>query len=332
MGKDSYYYNTSTLRYEKIEVSWKLRMLKLFGFLCAALVCAFLIVVISFKYIESPTEKALKRDLEDINLFVGQLEKNNGRNQKILEELQSRDDNIYRVIFEAEPIPSTIRDVGVGGSQKYKQMDNLPNSDLLTSVAGQLDKIERQIYVQSKSYDMITDLVENREEFNACRPAIQPVNNKDLTRVASGYGMRIHPIYKTRKMHYGMDFTAPTGADVYSTGKGKIYKVQKSSRGYGYNIIVDHGFGFRTRYAHLSEILVTKGQKVNRGDVIGKVGNTGLSTAPHLHYEVIKMETNKKGKAVEKRVDPVYYFYNDLSPEEYEQMIELSSKVSQSFD
>ncbi len=331
MAKERYYYNTSTLRYEKIEVSWKLRLLKLFGFMCAALVCAFIIMVFSFKYIESPKEKELKRELEDINLIVGQLQKNNERNSQILANLQSRDDNIYRVIFEAEPLPSSVRNVGVGGSNKYKDMEGLSNSELLTNVAKQLDKIERQIYIQSKSYDQITHLLENKEEYNACRPAIMPVANKDLTRVASGYGMRIHPIYKTRKMHYGMDFTAPEGTDVYATGKGKVVKVQKTERGYGYNIVVDHGFGFKSRYAHLSKMLVKKGDKVNRGDVIGLVGNTGLSTAPHLHYEVIKVE-KKNGKTVENRVNPVYYYYNDLSPEEYEQMIELSAKANQSFD
>ena len=331
MGKERYYYNTTTLRYEKIEVSWKLRLLRFFGFLCAALVCAFGIVVFSFKYIETPAEKAMKKELEDIDLVLAQLISKNNRNQNILENLQGRDDNMYRVIFEAEPLSASVRNVGVGGSNKYEDLENFSNAKTLIKLASDLDRVERQVYLQSKSYDQIAELIENKEEYNACRPAIQPVSNIDLTRVASGFGMRIHPIYKTRKMHYGMDFTAPVGTDVYATGKGVIENVQKTSRGYGNNVVINHGFGFKTRYAHLSKINVKKGQKVNRGDVIGLVGNTGLSTAPHLHYEVVKIE-NENGQSVEKRVNPVYYYYNDLSPSEYDKMIELSTKANQSFD
>ena len=331
MGKERYYYNTTTLRYEKIEVSWKYRLLRIFGFMCAALVCAFGIVVFSFKYIETPAEKAMKKELDDVDLVVEQLISKNSRNQKVIEHLQSRDDNMYRVIFEAEPLSSSVRNVGVGGSNKYKDLEKFSNAEALIELSEDLDRIERQIYLQSKSYDQIAELIENKEEYNACRPAIQPIANDDMTRVASGFGMRIHPIYKTKKMHYGMDFTAPVGTDVYATGKGVVEKVQKTDRGYGYNVVVNHGFGFKTRYAHLSKITVKKGTKVNRGDVIGLVGNTGLSTAPHLHYEVIKVE-KKNGELVEKRVNPVYYYYNDLSPDEYDRMIELSSQANQSFD
>ncbi len=331
MRKDKYYYNTHTLRYEKIEKSWQSKLLQIFGFLCAALVFAFIIVVFSFKYIESPTEKRQKREINNMVLELERMNKQNERNELILTELQDRDDNIYRVIFEAEPLPSNVRRVGVGGSDKYKSLASLGNGDLMVSIQKQLDEIQRKIYVQSKSYDNIIELLENKEEYNASRPAIQPISNKELSRVASGYGMRIHPIYKTRKMHWGMDFTAPTGTEVYATGKGKIERIQKGQKGYGYNVKIDHGFGMKTLYAHLSEIIVEKGQVVNRGDVIGLVGNTGTSTAPHLHYEVIKTEM-VKGKLVEKKVNPVYYYYNDLSPEEYERMIEISARANQSFD
>lgn len=331
MRKDKYFYNTQTLRYERIQKSWQTQLLRIFGFLCAALVFAFVIVVFSFKYIESPTEKRQKRELNEIALVVERMGKQNDRNELILSELQDRDDNIYRVIFEAEPLPSSVRRVGVGGNDKYKDLANLSNADLMVGTQKQLDEIQRKIYVQSKSYDNIVELLENREEYNSSRPAIQPISNKELGRVASGFGMRIHPIYKTRKMHWGMDFTAPTGTDVYATGKGKIERIQKLKKGYGYNVKIDHGFGMKTLYAHLSEINVKKGQVVNRGDVIGLVGSTGTSTAPHLHYEVIKTEM-VKGQLVEKRVNPVYYYYNDLSPKEYERMIELSATATQSFD
>jgi len=329
MANEKYYYNTSTLRYEKIETSWKLRLLRVFGFFCAALVSALVIGFILFQFlVDTPEEKFLKRELSLMSLTVDQLRKQSELNKKVLNDLEKRDDNLYRVIFEAEPLGKSIRDVGTGGSNKYKEMENLSNSDLLVQTAAEIDRIKRQLYIQSKSYDQISELVENKEEYNACRPAIQPISNKDLTRMASGYGMRIHPIYKTRKMHYGMDFTAPTGTDVYSTGKGVIEKISKSKRGYGQNVMINHGYGFKTRYAHLSEISVKKGDKVMRGDVIGLVGSTGLSTAPHLHYEVIKID--EKGK--EQRVNPVYYYYNDLSPKEYERMIELSAQANQSFD
>lgn len=329
MANEKYYYNTTTLRYEKIEMSWKQRLLKIFGFFCAALVSALVLGFILFQYlIDTPEEKLLKRENTSMVLTVAQLQKQSEMNKKVLESLQKRDDNLYRVIFEAEPLGKSIRDVGVGGSNKYKAMENLSNGELLAETASEIDRIKRQLYIQSKSYDQITELVENQEEYNASRPAIQPISNVDLTRMASGYGMRIHPIYKTRKMHYGMDFTAPTGTDVYATGKGVVAKVTKGKRGYGQSVIIDHGFGFKTRYAHLSRIDVKKGDKVMRGDVIGLVGSTGLSTAPHLHYEVIKLDA--KGK--EQRVNPVYYYYNDLSPEEYERMIELSAQANQSFD
>lgn len=331
MSKAKYYYNTSTLRYEKIEMGWKHQVLRFLGYTCAALVCSFIGFFIFQSLLDTPKEKMLRRELTQMSLAVENMQKQNEVNQKVLGDLQERDDNLYRVIFEAEPIPGTMRKAGIGGSKKYSELEGLSDSELLIATSTEIDRIKRQLYIQSKSYDDIIKLVENKEEFNACRPAIQPISNNDLTRMASGYGMRIHPIYKTRKMHQGMDFTAPTGTDVYATGKGVVERVQKTKRGYGYNVKINHGFGFKTMYAHLSKITVEKGQKVNRGDVIGLVGSTGLSTAPHLHYEVIKIE-EKNGKKIEKRVNPVYYYYNDLSPGEYERMIELSTQANQSFD
>lgn len=331
MKKAKYYYNTSTLRYEPIEKSWKKRLLEIFGFVCATLVFAFAILVLAFQYIESPSEKALKRELGELNLVVETMQGQAEVQKKILGELQDRDDNIYRVIFEAEPIPRTVREAGRGGSNRYKGLEDFSNSDLLTETQGDLDKINRMIYMQSKSYDKIRDMIKNKEEMFASIPAIQPVANKDLKRMASGFGMRIHPIYKTRKMHWGMDFTAPTGTPVYATGNAKVVRVQKLKKGYGYNVKLDHGYNYMTLYAHLSTINVRKGQKVSRGDVIGEVGSTGTSTAPHLHYEVVKVET-KNGKKIEKKVNPVYYYYNDLGPEEFEEMIEMSNRANQSFD
>ncbi|MBP7438529.1 MAG: M23 family metallopeptidase, partial [Bacteroidia bacterium] len=233
------------------------------------------------------------------------------------------DNTIYRVIFEAEPIPQSVREAGFGGAERYRNLRSDYNGELLVDVTKRIDKLSKQLYVQSKSFDEVWDLVKNKNNMLATIPAIQPVANKDLTRVASGYGMRIHPIYKTEKMHTGMDFTSPVGTEIHATGNGVVNKVEYDGRGYGNNVIISHGFGYQTLYGHMSKILVRPGQKVSRGDLIGYVGNTGTSTGPHLHYEVLK-----GGKPV----NPVNYYYNDLTPEEYQTMLEISSKAGQSFD
>ena len=227
------------------------------------------------------------------------------------------------MIFEADPIPSSIRKAGFGGVNRYKDIRNFSNAELVIEAAKKADKLSKQLYIQSKSFDEVIDLVKNKADMLASIPAIQPIANKDLGRVASGYGYRIHPIYKTRKFHTGMDFTAPQGTPIYATGDGKIAKVRRSRRGYGNHVIVDHGYGYQTLYAHMTKYIVYRGQKVKRGEIIGYVGSTGTSVAPHLHYEVIK---NKR------KINPVNYYYNDLSPEEYEKMLEISSQNNQSFD
>ena len=212
---------------------------------------------------------------------------------------------------------------GYGGIDRYKALEGYDNADLIVETTRKLDKLTKQMYVQSKSFDEIVELAKNKSHMLASIPAIQPISNKDLTRIASGFGYRIHPIYKTTKFHEGLDFSAPIGTDIYATGNGIVKVVENDSRGYGNHVIISHGFGYETLYGHMSKILVRNGQKVNRGDIIGAVGSTGTSTAPHLHYEVIK-QGNK--------IDPISFFYNDLSPEEYQKMIEMSSQSNQSFD
>lgn len=323
MKKAKYYYNKQSLRYEKIQESKTRRILRILGFLTTTFVFALLILIVSSYYFDSPEEKELKRELSKMKLEYELVEKRLDQLNKVLYSLQERDDNIYRVIFEAEPISSSVRNAGYGGVNKYTDLKNYENGEIMSEVSTKLDKLSRQLYIQSKSYDEITELITNKEVMLASIPAIQPVSNKDLTRFASGYGYRIHPIYKTRKMHFGVDFTTPTGTDIYCTGNGVVSKVKRSRRGFGNHVIVDHGFGYETLYAHMSEIDVREGQKVNRGDIVGKVGNTGTSTAPHLHYEV-----HKDGK----RINPINFFYNDLNADEFELMIEISSTNNQSFD
>ncbi len=245
------------------------------------------------------------------------------RVDQVLAELQEKDDDIYRVIFEAEPIPSSVRNAGFGGVNRYRELEQLTNADIVIGTTKRLDELTKQLVVQSRSFDEVITLAKNKEEMLASIPAIQPVSNEKLTRVASGFNFRIHPIYKVRHFHTGIDFTAPRGTEIYATGDGKVHDVIMKARGYGYHVIVDHGFGYNTLYAHMSKFKVRKGEVVKRGDVIGYVGSTGTSTAPHLHYEVIK-----NGE----KINPMNFFFNDLTPEEYEKVIELSSQSNQSFD
>jgi len=323
MKKVRYYYNTHTLRYEKIEVNWMTRLLRAFAFISSALVFAFLIVVVAYTYLDSPKEKQLKREIAQMQFQYELLNQKLDQMSEVLGGLQDRDDNIYRVIFEAEPIPGTIREAGMGGTNRYKDLKNYSNAELMIEAAQKVDKIGKQMYIQSKSYDDIHEMIKNKSAMLAALPAIQPIANKDLKRIASGYGYRIDPIYKTRKMHYGVDFTAPTGTEIYATGDGVVSKVKYSNRGLGNHIVIDHGYGYETIYAHMNRFDVRRGQRVQRGDVIGFVGNTGKSTAPHLHYEVHKDGT---------KINPINFFYNDLTPGEFEQILELAARNNQSFD
>jgi len=323
MKKIKYRYNTSSLRYEKIEETWFSVFLRIFGFLCAAIVFSVIIVAFAFKYLDSPKEKQLKRQLAQTELKFEHLNTKLGFYEGVLTGLQTRDEDIYRTVFEAEPIPNSIREAGFGGGNRFRHLENYSNGELLVETSQRIEKIGKQLYIQSKSYDDIVQMIQDKEDMLASIPAIQPVANKNLKRMASGYGLRIHPIYKTRKMHWGCDFSAPQGTDIYATGKGKVIKVTKAKRGYGNHIVIDHGYSYQTLYAHLKDVKVRKGQWVNRGDIIATVGNTGTSTAPHLHYEV-----KKNGK----KINPINFFYNDLSPEEYEEIINISDRHNQSFD
>ncbi|MBN2349680.1 MAG: M23 family metallopeptidase [Bacteroidales bacterium] len=323
MGKSRFRYNPETLSYDEIKLSLKQRLFKYFTYFFASIMLALAYYIVFTFFFDSPKEKGLKRQISELELNYDLLNNHLGQIESVLSDMQDRDDNIYRTIFEAEPIHKSVRNAGFGGTNRYKDLEGLKNSEIIISTAKHMDQIVQKIAVQSKSYDELVDLAVNKEKMLASVPAIQPVSNKDLKRTASGWGYRIHPIYKIRKFHYGMDFTAPTGTEIYATGDGVIRETDQSKRGYGNKIVVDHGFGYQTLYAHMTAFNVRQGQKVKRGDVIGFVGNTGLSTAPHLHYEVIY-----NGK----KVNPVNYYFNDLSPEEFDRMLDISLKAGQSFD
>lgn len=323
MPRTKYKFNPESLSFDKVRLGIRDILLRFMAFFIGSVIIALIYWLVFAVFFDSPKEKALEREIEQLTLQYEMINREMSNVEKVLDDLQKTDDNLYRTIFEAEPIPVTLREGGVGGVNRYKNLEGYSNSDLVVETTSRLDKIRKRIYLQSKSFDEMIQLAKRKEDMLKSVPAILPIANEDLTRTASGYGLRVHPIYKIIKFHSGMDFTAPAGTDVYATGDGVIASVQSSQRGLGKNIIIDHGFGYVSIYAHLSNFNVRLGQKVRRGDVIGYVGNTGTSVANHLHYEI---------KLNGRNVDPVNYYFEDLSPSEYERMIEIASKTGQSFD
>ncbi|MDM8001472.1 MAG: M23 family metallopeptidase [Bacteroidota bacterium] len=321
--KTKYKFNHETLSFDKIRLGLRQTFLRLFGYFVASLFLAGIYGFIFAFIFDSPKEKALKREIAQLTLQYELMNREMENVEKVLTHLQETDDNLYRTIFESEPVPSSYREGGIGGVNRYEELEGFSNSELVIETAKRLDGIRKKIYVQSQSFDELIAYAKEKEEMLSSIPAIQPVSNHDLKRTASGYGYRIHPIYKISKFHAGMDFTAPTGTDVYATGNGVVREVKSARRELGNHVIIDHGFGYQTIYAHLDRFNVREGQKVKRGDIIGFVGSTGLSTAPHLHYEV-----HVNGNAV----NPALYYFNDLTPEEYERMLEISGKSGQTFD
>ncbi len=323
MAKTRYTFNTKTLAYEEHKVTSGQRIFKSFLFLITALAFSALIIFFAYTFLSSPKERMLNREIAQYELQFDIMNDRLDQMQKLMNELSDRDDNIYRVIFEAEPIPKTVRQAGYGGIDRYAKLEGYNNSELLTSTAKKLDKIASQVYVQSKSFDEVYEMAKDKERMLASIPAIQPVHNLDLKRLSSFYGYRPDPIYKVKKFHRGVDFSAPQGTPIYAPGEGKVIKVKSSRKGYGNQIQIDHGYGYITFYAHIKDFKVKRGDIVKRGQEIATIGNTGKSTAPHLHYEV-----RKDGKAI----NPIYFFFNDLTPAEYEALLELSKLPNQSLD
>ncbi len=322
MGMTNYRFNPDTLSFDKIERSVRSLIKKILGYLSTGIVSGIIFFFIFLQFFETPVTKRLKRENQQLLSQFNLMNKDIEKISKAMEDIQMRDDNIYRVIFEANPIPSSVRMAGFGGANRYTTLESMDNAELIVSVAKKLDILSKQVYVQSKSYDDVVRMALGKEKMLASIPSIMPVSNKDLKRTASGWGMRMHPIYRIPRFHYGMDFTAPTGTDVFSTGNGIVKEVGRNS-GYGNTVVIDHGYGYETLYGHLSRTKVTVGQSINRGDVIGLIGSSGASTAPHLHYEVMK-----NGQ----KVNPQNYYFQDLNPAEYEKMISISTNMGQSFD
>ena len=319
-----YYYDKKSLSYKKIsqKETWFISLIK---YLTSSLVIASIMIVIVVSFVDSPKEKKLKREIQNLELQYTAIMKELSHVELVMDDLQKRDDNIYRMIFGIDPIDESIRKAGFGGANRYEQYKSYNYSDLIIETKKTIDQLKKQLFIQSKSFDEIVELAINKADMLASIPAIQPISNENLKRMASGFGRRIDPIYKTKKFHYGMDFAAPIGTPVYATGNGIIEKIKhsRSKKDYGNYILINHGYDYQSFYAHLDKVLVGKGKKVKRGDLIGYVGNTGKSTAPHLHYEV---------RYKKQKINPVNFYHSDLSPEEYEEMLSIASQENQSFD
>ncbi len=322
MAKIKYYYDTETCRYERVKTSKVDITINAVGILFLCTLIGFGFSLLYAKYFPSRNELKLIKENEDLLYSYELVEKEMESIREMMSTLEERDDNIYRVVFEAEPIPDEIRTAGAGGVRKYQDLieSGLARKELIVSTLDKLEHLKRQMYIQTKSYDEIVDMAKNKADMWSSIPAIQPVSNKELRRLASGYGYRIHPILKVKRMHTGIDFSAPRGTPIYATADGTV-EIVNFDRGYGKQVMIDHGFGYKSRYAHMFKFDVKKGQKVKRGQKIGEVGNTGLSTAPHLHYEIIYNS---------RKVDPINYFYGELTPEQYDVMLKMSSVENQS--
>ena len=323
MKKIKYYYNTNTLRYEKLETPLRVKLLRVLGFLSASIVTAIIIVSIAYRLFPSTKEKILMQQNEVLLQNYLALDEQTKKLQQQLGELEKRDNEVYRAIFEANPIPDSARAKELELQKEIQLVQGMSQFDLETSILQTLNNLNRRMTTQDKSYSQIARFIKNKAELLACTPAIQPLSNKDLKRIASGFGHRIDPVYKTMKFHAGLDFTAPQGTPIYASANGVVRVAAHLGTGYGNHVVINHGYGYETLYGHMYKVKAKPGQRVKRGEIIGYVGSTGKSTGPHCHYEV-----HKNGRPL----DPVYFFYNDLTPEQFDRIVKMASVSNQSFD
>lgn len=315
MFQSKYVFNNSTLSYDKIELSLKEKIFRFSLYSVSFLVFVGLLSYGIFIYFyDTASYQSMRQENKQLNQQYKQLNKRMDKMASVLQEIEDRDDDIYRVILQKEPVPKSMRNAGFGGTDRYKKLRGFNNSNLIIKTTKRLDKLSKKMVVQSESYDQVMDLAKERSEKIKHIPAIRPVDMSS-SYVTSYYGYRFHPIYKRREMHQGVDFAAPIGTKVFAPANGRVKKVSYSG-GYGRMIVIDHGYGYKTRFAHMSKILVKKGQKIERGETIGLIGNSGLSTGPHVHYEVHKDKV---------KVNPINYYFKDLSPREYQSIIRMVS-------
>lgn len=323
MKKIKYFYNTNTLRYEKLVTPLRVKLLRVFSFFAAVSVAGFLFMQLSYRYFPSANEKKLLNENNRLKESYSVLNAEITRMDNQLHEIEKRDNQVYRSIFEASPIPDSARAKMMEKQEEDKLVASMSENELNSSIIHQINQLRNRLYAQTVSFTAIEGMVKNKEALLAATPAIQPVSNKDLSRMASGFGYRIDPVYKTTKMHAGLDFAAPQGTPIYATADGVVTLAGNTGNGYGNHVVINHGYNYETLYGHMVRVKVRQGQKVNRGEVIGWVGSTGKSTGPHCHYEVHKNGTP---------VDPIYFFYNDLTPEQFDRMLKMAATGNQSFD
>jgi murein DD-endopeptidase MepM/ murein hydrolase activator NlpD len=323
MKKVKYYYNTHNMRFEKLTTPLKVRLLQVFGYIAASIVTGILIFAITFRYIDSPKEKLLRQQNDDLKQNYRVMEERIKQLQLQMDEIANRDNYVYRSIFESSPIPDSARVKEMEKKKEVQLVQSMGETELVNSMAAQLNNLSLRMAYQVKSFAAIENMVKNKAQLLAAIPSIQPISNRNLNRIASGFGYRIDPVYKDRRLHPGLDFTAPAGTPIYATADGVVKDAGFNTGGYGNRVVVNHGFGYETLYAHMVRIKARVGTRVKRGEVIGYVGSTGKSTGPHLHYEVHKNGTI---------LDPIYFFYNDLTPAQFDRILKLAAASNQSFD
>ena len=323
MKKIKYFYNPNSLRYEKLETPLRVKLLRALGFISASIVTALIIVSIAYRFFPSANEQRLMTENDALEDNYRVLDEKVVKLQKQLAELEKRDNEVYRTIFEASPLPDSARAKELAQLQELQRVLQMNKTDLTNSIVQNIGNLNARIIRQDKSYNEIAGFIKNKEKLLAATPAIQPVSNKNLSRVASGFGYRIDPVYKTVKFHGGLDFAAPQGTPIYATAAGVVRVAGNQGNGYGNHVVINHGYGYETLYGHMFRVNVRPGKTVKRGEIIGYVGSTGKSTGPHVHYEV-----HKNGRPL----DPVYFFYNDLTPDQFDRMLKTAAQSNQSLD
>jgi murein DD-endopeptidase MepM/ murein hydrolase activator NlpD len=323
MKKVKYYYNTHNLRFEKLTTPLRVRLLQVLGYIAASIVTGILIFAITFRYIDSPKEKLLRQQNDDLKQNYQVMNERIKQLQLQMDEIANRDNYVYRSIFESNPIPDSARVKEMEKKKEVQLVQSMGETELVNSMVAQLNNLSLRMAYQIKSFGAIDNMVKNKAKLLAAIPSIQPISNRNLNRVSSGFGYRIDPVYKDRRLHPGLDFTAPVGTPIYAAADGVVKDAGFNTGGYGNRVVVNHGFGYETLYAHMVRIKARVGTKVKRGEVIGYVGSTGKSTGPHLHYEVHKNGTI---------LDPIYFFYNDLTPAQFDRILKLAAASNQSFD
>ncbi|MCB0522354.1 MAG: M23 family metallopeptidase [Lewinellaceae bacterium] len=327
MRREKFFYNKQTLQYEKIRLSIKEKLSRIFGFTSAVVVTGFLLTLLIWKFFPSPQEELLLAEIDRLKGEISVVKGDFDLMSRALSSIQDRDRRVHRLVLEMDPVDENVWEGGVGGTDRYAELKTFRNSgDMMAQLRQKVDKLKRQMVVQSKSLDEIEEMAEGKEKMLASIPSIKPVRADKLNRgveLLSGFGYRLHPIHKIVKMHAGIDFSAPQGTPIQATGDGKVVEVDNNKSGYGLHVVIDHGYGYKTLYGHLSGVEVKVGQKIKKGHQIGEVGSTGTSTAPHCHYEV-----HYKGKPV----NPIDYVLDGLTPKEYQELVRLSELDNQSFD